>query len=185
MSKKKKSKKRLRARGVEALEQLSKTEDAETYGQVCWYLANRGTERYGAGDVVNLGAWEKGGVERKFRLTEESLENIDRCMGMRTYEEASSLFTEITKIEPWGECPRGHQDAALDYLMHGKMPTKPCPECGEIPKFGDVYTSLRFGSNEPVKGIDGRRTKAVPSAATTCSNAREPTRSDGGGTSSA
>jgi hypothetical protein len=79
-----------------------KTEDAETYGIVCWYLANRGTERYRAGDMINLGVWEKAGVERKFRLTEESIENIDRRLGMRTYEEASSLSTEITQIEPWG-----------------------------------------------------------------------------------
>ena len=54
MTKKKRSKKRSSARSVEALEQLLKTEDAETYGRVCWYLANRGTERYRAGDVINL-----------------------------------------------------------------------------------------------------------------------------------
>ncbi len=162
MTKQKRSEKRSRARSVEALEQLLKTEDAETYGLVCWYLANRGTERYRAGDVINLGAWEKAGVEREFRLTEESMESIDRCLGMRTYEEASSLFTEITQIEPRGECPRGHQDAALDYLMHGTKPTEPCPECGEIPKFGDVFTSLGFGSNEPVKGIDGNAYHSCP-----------------------
>ena len=162
MTKQKKSKKRSRARNVEALEQLLKTEAAETYGLVCWYLANRGTERYRAGDVINLGVWEKAGVEREFRLTEESMESIDRCLGMRTYEEASSLFTEITQIEARGECPRGHQDAALDYLMHGITPTKPCPVCGEIPKFGDVYTSLGFGSTEPVKGIDGNAYHSCP-----------------------
>jgi len=52
--------------------------------------------------VINLGVWEKAGVERKFRLTEESMASIDPCLGMRTYEEASSLFTEITQLEPWG-----------------------------------------------------------------------------------
>ena len=157
-----KPKKRARARSVEALEQLLKTEAAEAYGLVCWYLANRGTERYRTGHVINLGEWEKAGVERKFRLTDESIENIDRCLGIRTYEEASSLFTEITQIEPSGECPRGHQDAALDYLMHGITPTKPCPECGEIPNFGDVLTSLGFGSTEPVKGIDGTAYQICP-----------------------
>ena len=77
---------------MEPLEQLLKTEDRETYGLVCWYLANRGTERYRAGDVINLGVWETARVEREFRLTEESIENIDRCLGMRTRGEASELF---------------------------------------------------------------------------------------------
>ena len=157
-----KSKKRARARSVEALEQLLKTGDAEAYGLVCWYLANRGTERYRTGHVIDLGEWEKAGVEKKFRLTDESTENIDRCLGIRTYEEASSLFTEITQIEPSGECPRGHQDAALDYLMHGITPTKPCPKCGELPNFGDVFTNLGFGSTEPVKGIDGNAYQICP-----------------------
>ena len=81
---------------------------------------------------------------------------------MQTYEEASSLFMETRPIEPRGECPTGHQDAALDYLLYGIRPTKPCPECGEIPKFGDVYTNLGFGSNEPVKGIDGNAYQICP-----------------------
>ena len=162
MAKQKKSRKRSRFRRIETLEQLLKTEDPENYGLVCWYLANRGTERYRAGDVINLGLSGKAGVERKFRLTEESIENIDRCLGIRTYEEASSLFTEIVQIEAHGKCPRGHQDAALDFLMHGITPTKPCPECGEIPKFGDVFTNLGFGSNEPVKGIDGNAYQICP-----------------------
>ena len=162
MTKRRKSKKRARVRSVETLEQLLKTEGPETYGLVCWYLANRGTERHRAGDVINLGAWEKASVERKFRLTEKSIDNIDRCLGMQTYEEASSLFMETRPIEPRGECPTGHQDAALDYLLYGIRPTKPCPECGEIPKFGDVYTNLGFGSNEPVKGIDGNAYQICP-----------------------
>ena len=138
--------KRAKAPNVEPLEQLLKTEDPETYRLVCWYLANRDTERHRAGDVINLGVWEKAGVERKFRLTEESIENIDRCLGMRTCGEASELFMETRQVEPQGECPAGHQNAALEYLTYGIMPTKPCPECGEIPKFGDVCMSLGFGS---------------------------------------
>ena len=102
MTKQKTPKKRWRFRRVETLEQLLKTEDPDRYGLVCWYLANRGTERYRAGDVINLGVWEKAGVERKFRLTEESIKNIDRCLGMRTHEEASSLFTEVAQIEIHG-----------------------------------------------------------------------------------
>ena len=162
MTKRKKPKKRWRFRTVQTLEQLLKTEEPENYGLVCWYLANRGTERYRAGDVINLEAWEKSGAKRKFRLTEQSIENIDRCLGIRTYEEASSLFTEVEQIETHGDCPHGHQDAALDYLMYGIKPTKPCPECGEIPKFGDVFTNLGFGSKEPVKGIDGNAYQICP-----------------------
>ena len=162
MTKQRKTKNRAKAPNVEPLEQLLKTEDPETYGLVCWYLANRETERRRAGDVINLGVWEKAGVERKFRLTEDSIENIDRCLGMRTSGEASALFMETRQVEPRGECPAGHQDAALEYLMYGTMPTKPCPECGEIPKFGDVCMNLGFGSNEPVKGIDGNVYETCP-----------------------
>lgn len=162
MTKQKKSKKRSIFRRVEALEQALKTECPDSYGLVCWYLANRGTERYQAGDVINLGVREIAGIKRKYRLTEESIKNIDRCLGMRTSEEASSLFTEIVQTRSQGECPRGHQDAALDYLMHGIAPTKPCPECGKIPTFGDVFTNLGFGSNELVKGIDGNAYQVCP-----------------------
>ena len=162
MGKQRRFKKRARVPSVETLERLLKTGASETYGQVCWFLANRDIQRRQAGDVINLGVWEKAGVERKYRLTEESIENIDRCLGMRTCEEASKLFIEIRPVEPRGECPTGHQDAALDYLMYGILPTKPCPECGEIPTFGDVCTNLGFGSNEPVKGIDGNVYQVCP-----------------------
>ena len=162
MTKQRKSKKRARARSAETLEQHLKTEDPETYGLICWYLANRDTERHRAGDVINLGVWEKAGVERKYRLTEESIENIDGCLGMRTCGEASELFAETRLVERRGECPSGHQDAALEYLTYGIMPTKPCPECGEIPKFGDVCMNLSFGSNEPIQGIDGNVYETCP-----------------------
>lgn len=160
--KKRKIKKRASAPRVKPLEQLLKTAEPETYGRVCWYLANRAIERHAAGDVIELDVWEKASVERKFRLTEESIENIGRCLGMRTCEEASRIFMETIHVEPRGECPVGHQEAALEYLMYGIMPTKPCPECGEIPKFGDVCMSLGFGSNEPVKGVDGNVYKICP-----------------------
>ena len=76
MTKQRKSRKRARAPSVEALEQLLKTGDPETYGRVCWHLANRAIERHRAGDLIKPGVWEKAGVERKFRLTKESIENI-------------------------------------------------------------------------------------------------------------
>jgi len=107
MAKQRKFKKRARVPSVELLEQLLKTGDAETYGLVCWYLANRGTERHRGGDVINLGVWEKASVERKFQLTEESIENIGRCLGMRTCGEASEPFMETRQVEPRGECPAG------------------------------------------------------------------------------
>jgi len=162
MTKKRKTKRRARAPRVEPLEQLLKTGDPETYGRVCWSLANRDTERPRAEDVIKLGVWEKAGVERKFRLTEESIENIVRCLGMRTCGEASESFMEARQIEPRGECPNGHQEAALQYLTYGIMPTKPCPECGEIPSFDGLVMSLDFQSNELVKGIDGNAYQLCP-----------------------
>ena len=155
MTKQRKTKKRARTPSVEPLEQLLKTADPETYGRVCWYLANRDIERHRAGDLIQLGVWEKSGVERKFRLTEESIENIGRCLGMQNCGEASEIFIETRQVEPRRECPGGHQEAALQYLTYGIMPTKPCPECGEIPMFGGLAMSLGFQSNEPAKGIDG------------------------------
>ncbi len=152
----------MRVPRVDPLEQLLQTEDPEAYWRFCWYLANRYTERHRAGDVIKLGEWEKAGVERKYRLTEESVEKIGRCLGVRTCEEASEIFMETRQVEPRGECPFGHQEAALQYLTYGIMPTKPCPECGEMPKFSDVCMSLGFGSNEPVKGIDGNVYQICP-----------------------
>ena len=81
---------------------------------------------------------------------------------MRTCGEASELFTETKQVEPWGECPVGHQEAALDYMRYGIMPTKPCPECGEIPTFHAPAMSLDFRSTEPVKGIDGNAYQVCP-----------------------
>lgn len=162
MTKQRKTGRRAKGSKVKRLEQILRTEEPETYGLVCWYLANRDTERYREGDVINLGELEKAGVERKYRLTAESIENIGRCLGMRTCGEASALFMETRQVEARGECPAGHQDAALDYLMYGTMPTEPCPECGEIPNFGDVFMSLGFGSNEPVKGVDGNVYETCP-----------------------
>ena len=162
MGKQRRPKRRVRAPRVEALEQLLKTTDPETYGRVCWFLANRDIQRHRAGDVIALEVWEKAGVERKFRLTEESIENISRCLGLRDCGDASEIFIQTRQVEPRGECPTGHQNAALDYMMYGIMPTKPCPECGEIPKFGDLSMSLGFGSNKPVKGIDGNVHETCP-----------------------
>ena len=45
MAKQRKFRKRARVPSVDPLEQLLQTEDPEAYGRVCWYLANRDTER--------------------------------------------------------------------------------------------------------------------------------------------
>ena len=164
MVKKRKTKKRTRAPRIKPLEQLLKTGDAEAYGWICWFLANQDTERHQAGDVIKLPVSEGTGrpSEKKFRLTEESMDNIGQCLGMRTSDEASRTFMESRMVEPWGECPRGHQEAALQYMMHGIAPTEPCPECGVIPRFDGLAMSLGFGSTEPVKGTDGNVYQICP-----------------------
>ena len=164
MAKKRKTKTRARAPRIEPLERLLKTADPETYGRACWSLAHRDTERRRTGDVIKLGVWGGTGrpSEKKYRLTEESMDNIAECLGMRTSEEASGIFMESNKVEPWGECQRGHQEAALQYMMHGIETTEPCPECGVIPRFDGLAMSLGFGSTEPVKGTDGNVYRTCP-----------------------
>ena len=141
-----------------------KTGHPETYGQVCWSLANRDTEMHQVGDVIRLEGWDDIGkrMERKFRLTEQSMENVHQCLGLRTCVEASQLFAEARPAEPWGECPNGHQEAAFQYLTYGIIPTKPCPQCGEIPTFHGVAMSLNLLTNGGVKGIDGNEYGACP-----------------------
>ena len=164
MTKKRKGNKKPRTPRVEPLEHLLKAGEPETYGQLCWSLANRDTKRHQAGEVIKLGGWERTGrwTEKRFKLTAESIGNINRCLGIRTCGEASALFTETKELEPLGECPGGHQEAAFQYMMYGIMPTKPCPECGEIPTFQGLAMSLDFKSNGPVKGIDGNEYQICP-----------------------
>lgn len=151
-------------RSVPDLEEILRAGDAVLYGQVCWSMANRATNRSAAGDVITLeGTGEAGErTTRAFCLTRESVENVERCIGMRTCEEAVALFAARTEGEPWGECPLGHREAALEYMMHGTEPSEPCPECGEIPKFCDPAMSPNFYSDVPVKGVDGKEHRACP-----------------------
>ena len=81
---------------------------------------------------------------------------------MRTCGEAVALFAEKEEAEPRGDCPHGHQEAAFEFLMHGLRPTEPCPECGEIPTFGNTMMSLGFHADGPVKGVDGREYTTCP-----------------------
>ena len=164
MARKRKTKRSARAERGQPLEQLLQTAELESYGRVCWYLANRDIERHRAGNVISLDVPDatRGLRERRYRLTGQSIENIARCLGMRTPEEASRIFIQSTDEEPGGECPGGHPDAALQYLTSGIVSTKPCPQCGQIPRFDGSFKSLNFGSNEPVKGIDASVYRTCP-----------------------
>ena len=162
---------------AEPLERLLKSEDPEAYGRLCWYLANRATVIHWVGDVIEVEESEPGDnrVGRQLRLTEESIHNIDRCLGMRTCGEASELFIEAESVEPTDECPNGHQSAAVQYLTYGIVPTKPCPECGEIPTFEGLTMSLDFRSSDAVKGTDGNVYRACPQCGDHMLELQEPT----------
>ena len=101
-------------------------------------------------------------ASEKFRLTRTSIENVQRCLGMRTCEEAVALFTGEREAESWEECPLGHKEAALAYMMYGVEPCDPCPICGEIPTFSNPFMSLNFHPDEPVKGVDGQEYRKCP-----------------------
>ena len=66
------------------------------------------------------------------------------------------MFSNQEKTKTSEECPNGHRDEAIAFVLHGIEPTEPCPICGEIPKFGNTRMSLDFKSDEPVKGVDGQ-----------------------------
>ena len=159
---KKKRRQKRRAPQSLHLEELLRSGEAALYGQVCWSIANRGTERPRPGEVITLEGVDDTGDRghQSFRLTPESIENIERCMGLRTCGEAVGLFVDERENHPseapLGDCPHGHRDAALAYLMYGIEPTEPCPDCGQIPNFGDVSMSPDLYRDGPVKGVDGQ-----------------------------
>ena len=142
------------------LEALLRSGDGVLYGQICWSIGNRGTGIPTLGEVITLGGGNDEGQQasQSFRLTLESLENIERCLGMRTCEEAVALFEEVEKsdAEPTGECPHGHREAALAFMTYGIRPTEPCAECGEIPELGNMAMSLGRHPDGLVKGVDGQ-----------------------------
>ena len=164
MTKKRKSKQKTRTPKAQPLKQLLRTGDPETYGRLCWSLANQATDRHRAGDEITLTEWERTGrrIETRPRLTEDSIEDIYRCLGLRTCGEASELFTATKQAEPRGECPTGRGEAALEYMRYGIIPTKPCPKCGEIPTFDGMAMSLHFQSHETAKGVDGNDYLSCP-----------------------
>ena len=164
----KKKRRQKRASQPPPLENLLRDGEAVLYGQVCWSIANRGTDGPKVGEVIGL----EGGYEaedstcRSFRLTRESIDNIERCLGLRTCGEAVGLFVEDAVDEPLGapsgECPNGHREAAFDFMVHGIRPTEPCPECGEIPEFGNIMMSPDLHPDGPIKGVDGREHSICP-----------------------
>ena len=153
-----KRKRKPRTQQTQALEELLRAGETVLYGQVCWSMANRGTDRPKAGDVITLEGEDDDGdlTNETFRLTLKSIENVERCLGMRTCGEAVALFAEQKRTEPSGECADGHPDAAFEYMMYGIEPSEPCPKCGKVPSFSDPAMSLDFYSNGPVKGVDGQ-----------------------------
>ena len=164
MAKEKKRRQKSETLQPPPLEVLLGAGESVLYGQVCWSIANRGTEPPKVEEVITLeGGCDDGShTGRSFRLTLKSIENVEWCLGMRTCAEAVALFAEQEEVEPWGECLHGHQEAAFDFMMHGIRPIEPCPECGEIPNFGDTMMSLDFHSDGPIKGVDGREYTTCP-----------------------
>ena len=150
---------------IQTLEDLTVTGKESLYGQVCWSIANRGTELHKVGDVITLETWDEEGdpLFEQYQLTDISIENIGRCIGMRTCGEAQSLFENPGMVEPSSEeCPHGHFEAALASMMYGIKPTEPCPRCGEIPEFSNAVMSASFYSGGPTRGVDGEEYETCP-----------------------
>ena len=98
-----------------------------------------------------------------FNVTRNSIGAIERCLGLSTCGEGA---TEEMKQEPLGEppgdCPHGHQEAAFEFMLNGIRPTEPCPQCGEIPEFGNMWMSPDLHPDGRVKGVDGQEHSTCP-----------------------
>ena len=75
MARKKKRGQKSRKPQARPLEDLLRNGEAEFYGQVCWSIANRGTEGPKPGEVIGVeGSDENGDATRRaFRLTRKSV----------------------------------------------------------------------------------------------------------------
>ena len=71
MANKKKLNQKLRVAQTQPLENLLKAGETVLYGQVCWSIANRGTDRPRPGEVITLegGDGAEGHANGQFRLT--------------------------------------------------------------------------------------------------------------------
>ena len=150
---------------VKTLEDLLVTGKEDVYGQICWSIANNGTEIHRTGDVIVIEGWGEEGdpLAEEYQLTTTSTANIGRCMGMRTCGEAQALFADPKRDDPTGEeCPHGHFEAALASMKYGIKPTEPCPRCGDIPRFSNLSMSADFYSGGPIRGVDGEEYENCP-----------------------
>ena len=64
--------------------------------------------------------------------------------------------------EHLGDCPHGHQEAAFELMLNGIRPTEPCPKCGEIPEFGNMWMTPDLHPDGPVTGVDGQDHSTCP-----------------------
>ena len=149
---------------VRPLESLLHSGENTLYGQVCWSLANNSTVVHEPGEVISIPTTVVEGqyVEDSFRLTKTSLASIAKCFGMKTCGEAVDLFTKRREVKPWGECLNGHREAAFQFIMYGIEPSEPCPDCGEVPRFGELSRTVGFFEGEVVKGVDGQEYSECP-----------------------
>ena len=126
-------------------------------------MANRGTDTPRPGEVITLVGGDEAGESSgdEFRLTRKSIEN-------RTVPVSEDLWGGGGPIRgeggsgALGRMPAWASGGAFEFLMHGLRPTEPCPECGEIPTFGNTMMSLGFHADGPVKGVDGREYTTCP-----------------------
>ena len=150
---------------VRPLEELHAEGDYSQYGQICWSLASQPTDTRSPGDVISVPCLddEDGNeFEERFRLTQESIENISFCNDLKSHGVAERFPKEESGGEPTGPCPHGHQEAAFQFMMSGVRPEEPCPDCGEIPDFLGTSMSPSAYSEGPVKGIDGQEYPNCP-----------------------
>ena len=153
-----------KAEEVRLLEELLESGDSSLYGQICWSLSNQSSVIPEPGHVIAVPTVNTDDQEasESFRLTDASIDNIRRCFGIKTCGEAVDLFTEKQKVQPWGECLNGHQEAAFQFLMYGIEPSERCADCGEVPNFTGVFMSPDIYKDGPVKGVDGQEYLTCP-----------------------
>ena len=109
------------------LEELLEQEEFVLYGQTCWSLAEESAGIRTHGDIISFPYVNEEGeeVEERFRLTQESVENISLCYDLMTRGVAERFSTEEEGGEPLGPCPHGHQEAAFQFMMSGVKPEEP------------------------------------------------------------
>ena len=146
------------------LEELLEKEEFVLYGQTCWSLAEESAGIRTPGDIISFPYVNEEGeeVEERFRLTQESVENISLCYDLMTRGVAERFSTEEEGGEPLGPCPHGHQEAAFQFTMSGVKPEEPCPDCGEIPDFLGTSMTPSAYSDGSVKGVDGKEYSNCP-----------------------